>query len=242
VPDPIFADPRLARIYDPGDPDRSDLVAYDAIVDELGAGNVLDIGCGTGTFAVLLAARGIEVVGVDPAAASLDVARAKRGAERVFWHHGDATTLPPVQVDLATMTANVAQVFVTDDDWLATLGGVRAALRPGGHLVFETRVPIRRAWEAWVPEATRSRVGIDGVGWVEAWCELVEVAEPLVTFRWTYVFESDGAVLTSESTLRFRDRDEVGRSLVAAGYVVEDVRDAPDRPGLEHVFIARVPR
>jgi 2-polyprenyl-3-methyl-5-hydroxy-6-metoxy-1,4-benzoquinol methylase len=76
VPDPIFADPRLSRIYDPGDPDRSDLEAYDAIVDELGAGSVLDVGCGTGTFAVLLAARGIEVVGVDPAAASLDVARA----------------------------------------------------------------------------------------------------------------------------------------------------------------------
>jgi SAM-dependent methyltransferase len=242
VPDPIFADPRLARIYDPGDPDRSDLVAYDAIVDELGAGSVLDIGCGTGTFAVLLAARGIELVGVDPAAASLDVARGKPDAARVRWIHGDATTLPPVQVDLATMTANVAQVFVTDADWLATLGGVRAALRPGGHLVFETRVPTRRAWEEWVPEATRSRVDIDGVGRVEAWCELVEVAEPLVTFRWTYVFESDGAVLTSESTLRFRDRDEVGRSLVAAGYVVEDVRDAPDRPGLEHVFIARVPR
>ena len=242
VPDPIFDDPRLARIYDPCDPDRGDLTAYDAIVDELDARTVLDVGCGTGTFAVLLAARGIEVVGVDPAGASLDVARAKRGAERVFWHHGDATTLPPLQVDLATMTGNVAQVFVTDDDWRATLTGVRAALRPGGHLVFESRVPARRAWEAWVPEATRSQVEIEGVGGVESWCELVEVAVPLVTFRWTYVFEADGAVLTSESTLRFRDRDEVERSLVAAGYVVEDVRDAPDRPGLEHVFIARAPR
>jgi hypothetical protein len=160
----------------------------------------------------------------------------------VRWLHGDATTLPPLQVDLATMTANVAQVFVTDDDWLATLGGVRAALRPGGHLVFETRVPARRAWEGWVPDATRSQVDIEGVGRVETWCELVEVAAPLVTFRWTYVFESDGAVLTSESTLRFRDREEVERSLVATGYVVEDVRDAPDRPGLEHVFIARAPR
>jgi SAM-dependent methyltransferase len=53
VPDPIFDDPRLARIYDPGDPDRSDLLAYDAVVDELGARSVLDVGCGTGTFAVL---------------------------------------------------------------------------------------------------------------------------------------------------------------------------------------------
>jgi len=42
---------------------------------------VLDIGCGTGTFACLLGARGIEVVVVDPAGASLDVARAKPGAD-----------------------------------------------------------------------------------------------------------------------------------------------------------------
>ncbi|CAM5415351.1 SAM-dependent methyltransferase OS=Streptomyces violarus OX=67380 GN=FHS41_000677 PE=4 SV=1 [Streptomyces violarus] len=64
---------------------------------------------------------------------------------------------------------------------------------------------------------------------------------PLVTFRWTYVFASDGQVLTSESTLRFRERDEVEAELVAQGYVVDGVRDAPDRPGREFVFVARRP-
>jgi SAM-dependent methyltransferase len=240
VPDPKFGDPRLARVYDPLDADRGDLAAYDAIVDELGARSVLDVGCGTGTFALLLARRGIEVVGVDPAEASLDVARDKPGAGRVRWLHGDATALPPLQVDLAAMTANVAQVFLTDDDWTATLAGVRQALRPGGHLVFETRVPGGPAWESWTPEATRQRVEVAGVGRVEAWCELVDVTAPLVTFRWTY--DLAGTVLTSTSTLRFRDRDEVDGSLSEAGYLVEDVRDAPDRPGLEHVFIARAPR
>lgn len=37
LPDPIFADARLARIYDRLDGDRSDLDAYLAIVDELDA-------------------------------------------------------------------------------------------------------------------------------------------------------------------------------------------------------------
>jgi hypothetical protein len=56
------------------------------------------------------------------------------------------------------------------------------------------------------------------------------------------VFEKDGAVLTSDSTLRFRGRDEVARSLLAAGFAVTEVRDAPDRPGREFVFVAaRVP-
>jgi len=48
-------------------------------------------------------------------------------------------------------------------------------------------------------------------------------------------------VLTSDSTLRFRERGEVESSLAAHGYVVEEVRDAPDRPGREFVFFARRP-
>ena len=65
-------------------------------------------------FALLLAEHGLEVIGVDPAAASLDVARAKSGAERVRWIHGDATMLPPISVDLATMTGNLAQAIVDE--------------------------------------------------------------------------------------------------------------------------------
>jgi hypothetical protein len=68
---------------------------------------------------------------------------------------------------------------------------------------------------------------------------VLDVSGDLVSFRSTFVFEADGAVLTSESTLRFRHRDEVTASLAAAGYLVEEVRQAPDRPGRELVFIAR---
>lgn len=239
MPDAHFAVPRLAEIYDWLDADRSDLDVYAAMVAEFGARSVLDVGCGTGTFACLLTERGVDVVGVDPAEASLDVARRKPVADRVRWLHGDATTLPPLQVDLATMTGNVAQVFVTDDDWAATLHGVRAALRPGGRLVFETRVPEREAWREWNPEQTRTRMHVPGVGKVETWTDTTEVTDSLVSFRGTYVFESDGAVFTSQSTLRFRSREEVEDSLGPAGFAVDEVRDAPDRPGREYVFVAR---
>jgi SAM-dependent methyltransferase len=241
VVDPIFAERRLAEVYDPLDPDRSDLDTYAAMADEFGARSVVDIGCGTGTFACLLASRGLAVTGVEPAAASLAVARVKPGADRVRWIHGYATDLPALQVDLATMTANVAQVFLSDEDWAATLRAAHAALRPGGRLIFETRDPAAKAWLGWNRERSYKHTVIPGVGGVETWVELVDVSGDLVSFRWTFVFESDGARLTSDSTLRFRRREEVAASLAAAGYVVDDVRDAPDRPGRELVFIARRP-
>jgi SAM-dependent methyltransferase len=234
--DPIFGEPRLAAIYDLIDDDRSDLDAYLALVAELGARSVLDIGCGTGTFAGLLAERGLEVTGVDPAGASLAVARAKPGADRVRWLHGDVTTVPPVQVDLVTMTANVAQVFLTDEDWSATLAAARAALRPDGSLVFEVRDPARRAWREWDREHTHRHVAVPG-GSVETWIDLTDVRLPLVSFRHTFVFDADGVVLTSDSTLRFRGREEITASLRAAGLVVRAIRDAPDRPGRELVFL-----
>ncbi|MEW2301182.1 class I SAM-dependent methyltransferase [Streptomyces sp. NPDC006655] len=239
--DECYGHPRLAAVYDALDPDRGDLDPYLRLAEEFEVRRVLDIGCGTGVFALLLAERGAEVVGVDPARASLDVARGKPGAERVAWICGDTTALPPLRADLATMTGNVAQAIADPQAWRAALRGAYDALRPGGHLVFETRVPGRRAWEEWNRESSYRVTEIPGTGTVESWVELVEVREPLVTFRWTYAFAADGLVLTSDSTLRFRERREAEADLTAHGFVVEDVREAPDRPGREYVFIARRP-
>jgi ubiquinone/menaquinone biosynthesis C-methylase UbiE len=239
VADAIFEESRLAEIYDPLDPDRSDLHAYVALVGEFGAISVLDVGCGTGTLACLLARRGVEVIAIDPAAASLEVARRKPGADRVRWLHADTTSLPPLQVDLTTMTGNVAQVFLTSQKWAATLRAVHETLRPEGRLAFESRDPRKKAWLEWNRDQTYRRVVIPAVGPIETWADLTQVEGNLVSFRMTFVFDSDGAVLTSDSTLRFRSRDELANSLIAANLVVDEVRDAPDRPGREFVFNAR---
>ncbi|GAA0623037.1 class I SAM-dependent methyltransferase [Kribbella sandramycini] len=236
--DDLFAVPRLAALYDVLEEARPDLDHYVAMVAEFGAERVLDVGCGTGELACLLAGRGVEVVGVDPAAASLEVAKGKQYADRVHWVHGDATALPPMEVDLAVMTGNVAQVFLTEEDWSATVSGIRQALRPGGRFVFETRDPARRAWEDWANwsrETTYRELNLPSGETVANWGELTQVDLPYVSFRGTYVFSSDDAVLTSDSTLWFRERDEV----TLDGFTVDEVRDAPDRPGMEFVFVAR---
>ncbi len=239
--DAHYENPRLAQVYDALDPHRSDLEAYVALVGEFHSHRVLDVGCGTGTFACLLARRDVVVVGLDPAAASLEVARLKPGADRVRWILGVMGTMPPLQVDVATMTGNVAQVFVEDHDWSATLEAIGQALRPGGRLVFESRVPEDRAWRRWTAEESHTRAEIPGVGPVDSWVEVTGVQEPLVSFCSTFVFERDGAVLTSNSTLRFRTKDELTNCLSKAGFTVREVRDAPDRPGREFVFIAQRP-
>ena len=207
--DALFSEPRLAELYDPLDADRRDLDAYLAMAAEFGAATVVDIGCGTGTLACLMAQRGLTVTGVDPAAASLEVARRKPGADLVRWLHADATAVPPLGADLVTMTGNVAQVFVTDREWAAVLRAIRRALRPGGL--------------AGVREPGSGEEGVAGVeqatdlsprrhprcGPVQTWMDLTGAGKGLVSFRSTVVFASDGAVLTSDSTLRFRERAEL---------------------------------
>lgn len=238
MPDAIFAHPRLAPVYDAFDGPRDDLPAYVAIADQLGARHVLDVGCGTGCLALMLAGTGRAVVGVDPADASLDVARSKDGGAGVTWICGDPAAVPAGRADLALMTGNVAQVFVADQDWDRVLRAIGTALRPGGRLVFETRRPGYQAWKEWAAQTDPERRDVPGSGLVERRLEVTAVDLPLVSFRHTYTFLADGAIVTSDSTLRFRDRDEVESSLIAAGYRVLDVREAPDRPGREFVFLA----
>lgn len=69
--------------------------------------------------------------------------------------------------------------------------------------------------------------------------QVTDVSGQLVSFRWTYQLGADGAMLTSDSTLRFRPREEIEAALRAHGFEISDVRDAPDRPSREYVFLAR---
>ena len=236
--DAIFADPRLAQLYDVFDGPRNDLASYLDIATELRARSILDIGCGTGSFAVLAASQGFAVTAVDPAAASLAIARTKPHADRVTWQHGGVDSAPAGPVDLTVMTGNVAQVFLTDRSWADVLQQVRTRLTPGGHLVFETRRTSDRAWERWSEDSDEATIPVPGIGAVHHWREILSVELPLVSFRHSYRFPG-GDVLESDSTLRFRTDVENRASLADAGFAVVDVRDAADRPGAEFVYIAR---
>ena len=119
------------------------------------------------------------------------------------------------------------------------LRAVHAALKPGGRLVFEARDPAKQAWRGWTRVQTHRRVDLPHAGAVEVWTDLIDDTPPLVAFRQHFTFAVDGASFASDSTLRFRARDDITQSLERTGFVVEGVRGAPDRPGLQFVFVAR---
>ena len=244
----FFRDQRLADIYDAlGSPERRDLDPYFAIVEELGAQSIVDLGSGTGTFACRLAALGKDVVAVEPAEASVNVARRKPSADRVRWIVGDAGAIPPgVGADLVTMSGNVPE-HLSDDEWADTLAACRRALRPGGHLVFGNRDIEKQAWFTSPAFAPRSAVGSENHGTrvestpegpVHHWLEVLEVQPDSFSFRWTYVFERDGAEMTWETTFRLRTVDDIRSALDVAGFTLMDIRDADGGDDGNEIFIA----
>lgn len=246
-------DPRVAVAYDVENAGRWDTDYYLALAERLDARRVTDIGCGTGTLAIELAAQGHQVVGLEPARVMLDRARSKEGANRVTWIHGYADLLPDDSADLVLMVAHVAQYFTTDEAWAEVLRHAYRHLCPGGHLAFESRNPAARAWDGWTAEATRTTYPHPDGGSFTSWVQVEGVEQPsdevggeprgpVVTHRGHTVL--DDAHLASPETLRFRTRAELEESLAAAGFeVLETAGDWDGSPATsdspEHIVLAR---
>jgi SAM-dependent methyltransferase len=112
-------------------------VVWDAVQPYVGrGGDVLDIGGGTGGFAVRVAQLGARVTVVDPSPDALAALgrRARELAVEVSAHQGDLSTLLEVTGPASADLVLCHGVLEVVDDPAAALATLRQVLRPGGVL------------------------------------------------------------------------------------------------------------
>jgi len=236
--DALYNDPALAAFYDWDNPWTEDFDWFLSLVE--GAGSVLDLGCGTGIFTTALAERGAEAVGVDPAGAMLEIARARPGAAGVRWVEAPAQGLNlGRRFDAVVMTGHAFQTLLTEADRAAVLAAIVRHLAPGGRFFFDSRNREAREWESWTREATCEMRAHPEFGPVERW-NLAELEAPersagdgIVSYE-THYRLSDGRHFAARSRIAFPAFERLATGIAAAGLRVDcwygDPAGGPLRP------------
>lgn len=220
--DPLYEDPKLARFYDldvEWGTDRGYCLAL-----ARGVGSVLDLGCGTGALALRIAAEtDAHVTGLDPAAAMLDIARTRPGAERVTWVQDDARMASlGRRYDLIVMTGHAFQVFLSDDDRAQCLSVIARHLSPEGRFIFDSRNPALREWEDWRPDLSRRHFDDPELGRIEAWNDIRwDAALQVVTYETVYRSGDGGQEYRAASQIAFPALNDIARQIAEAGLEAE---------------------
>jgi SAM-dependent methyltransferase len=134
---------RIADLYDrmvATLPDPADCV--DRLAELAGPGPALELGIGTGRIALPLAARGVEVHGIDASAAMVERLRAKPGGEAVPVTMGDFADVP-VEGSFMLVYAvfNTFFSLLTQDAQVRCFQAVADRLARGGAFALELFVP-----------------------------------------------------------------------------------------------------
>jgi SAM-dependent methyltransferase len=143
--DGYFDEPVAAR-YDETSSERFQRDEVDATVDllvELAAGGrALELAIGTGRIGLPLAARGVEVAGIEMSEAMAARLRAKPGGTAIPVTIGDmATTTVEGTFSLVYVVYNTIGNLTTQDAQVACFRNAAAHLAPGGCFLIEIGVP-----------------------------------------------------------------------------------------------------
>jgi SAM-dependent methyltransferase len=218
-PDQLYHDAELVDFYDLENEGGADFEYCVALAKE--AGSVLDLGCGTGLLAAALA-EGRQIVGVDPAAAMLDVARKRSGGAKVEWIEADARSVRLGRTfDLVVLTGHAFQVFLTDKDRQSVLETIALHLSPNGRFIFDTRNPARQEWLEWTPAQSQRMLEHPRHGDVRAWNDVRRDSTGIVTYWTFYEIAAAQRTLSAQSHIAFPSKEELDRMLSSTGLLVE---------------------
>lgn len=208
---------RMSGIYDDWFPDY-DAQAIDALADLAGGGRALELGIGTGRIALPLAAKGVEVHGIDAAGSMLARLRAKPGSERITLTQGNFAEVPVEgQFSLIYVVFNTLFALSSQDEQVQCFRNVAAHLAPGGCFLIEAFVPDPRRFTGgqvtWATRVTTDLVELD-VGHHDAASQRV-VSQKVVfndgkvglyPLQIRYVWPSEMDLMAQLAGLRLRER------------------------------------
>jgi SAM-dependent methyltransferase len=139
---------RWAGIYDElavglyGAPTQAQLEVLASLVD---GGRALELGIGTGRVALPLAARGVDVHGIDASPSMVARLREKPGGSEIPVTIGDmAEALPDGPFRLVYVVFNTIFALLSQERQVACFRSVARVLEPGGAFVLECFVPDPR--------------------------------------------------------------------------------------------------
>jgi SAM-dependent methyltransferase len=239
TPQGLYETLALAQLYDAAGRDRPDTAFCGRLAK--GAARVLDLGCGTGAFAVSIAG-GRHVVGVDPAGQMLQVARGRAGGEAVAWVEGNAATARLGQVfDLIVLTGHAFQVFLDHRAQRDVLRTIAAHLAPDGRFLFDTRNPDFPGPKERVTEQTRHIMQADAFGAVEMWnASTWDAATGILSYQNHYRIIATGAVHSGADRIRYTSQPDLAGMLAEAGLRVDrwmgDWQGNPFAPGMPEII------
>jgi ubiquinone/menaquinone biosynthesis C-methylase UbiE len=114
--------------------DRHESEAVFRLLDLQPGEGVLDVGAGTGRYAVAAARRGSRVVGVDSSAAMLAIARSRAAGRSIELVRADAARLPFADASFDAALAVTSLCFTTDP--AGALREIARVVKPDGRLVL----------------------------------------------------------------------------------------------------------
>jgi len=197
----------------------------DAVIDLLArhAGRpprALELAVGTGRVALPLAARGVEVHGVDASEEMVRRLRSKPGGEAIDVTMGD---FGMVEVEgtfpLVYLTFNTIFALLTQERQVDCFRNVADHLEPGGRFIMDCFVPDVRRFDS-----QNTRMGVSSIKSVEEHLYEMTVYEPVTQRLSSHIVKrnDDGATVVLPVEIRFAWPSELDLMARLAGLELED--------------------